>query len=169
MAPCECPGSNVPNLATYLCPSPDSELRHFKEVIICDTLEIPAEKPPKEHITNVTKDVMITDVQIIDVTLGDKVPRKKIAISGVIKLGIEYSALEDEQQVHFFHACIPFQALIGERPCTSTNRGLLPDSFNPDDWILHVCVEHEQYHQLSPRLIKAVLVILVWYAPKPKP
>lgn len=165
----ECVNESKCDLATYQCPPNDTLLNYFTQLVVCQTLEIPSQKPDKEYITNVIKNVVICDADVIDVDLGDNVPRKKLVFSGTIKLGLEYSADEAEQHVHFAHFDIPFQGFMGFRPCDpATNRGLIIDpAFDLDNYNIHVCVEHDQYHQLSPRLIKAFLVILVWLEPKP--
>lgn len=156
------------SLADVQCPPDGSLLNYFQEVILCCDLEIPPQKPDKEHITNVIHNVIVDDVERIDVDLGDGVERFKYAITGTLRIGIEYSALEPEQQVHFAHFDCPFQALIGERPCDpTTNRGLIDDpTFDIDDYNIHVCIEHDQYHQLSHRTIKAVVVLLIWLEEK---
>lgn len=165
--------NNCITLADQLCPPDQSVLNYFTEICICEHLVIPPQKPDKELITNVTKNFCVTDVQVLDVDLGDRNPatetiRKKIAITGTLKLGIEYSADMPEQQVHFAQFDIPFQGIIGYRPCNSTNRGLINDpNFDIDNYNVHVCLEHEQYHQLNAREIKPVVVILIWLELKP--
>lgn len=168
------------NLADELCPT-DPIQHYFTEIILCEDLTIPPQKPDKELITKVTHNFVVNDVEQLSVNLGDRdlsdpanFLRKKVAITGVVKLGIEYSADVPEQEVHFMHFDIPFQAIIGYRPCeTGTplgdfNRGLIDDPlFDIDNYYVHVCLEHEQYHQLSPRDIKAVLVLLIWLELKP--
>lgn len=154
---------DVISLADELCPPEGSDLNRFTEIIICEHLVIPPQKPEKELITNVLKNFVITDAEEIEVDLGDGTIRKKVAVTGVAKIGIEYSADMPEQQVHFAQFDIPFQGIIGYRPCNpDTNRGLMGAAFNLDEWNIHVCLEHEQYHQLSSREIKAVLVLLIW-------
>lgn len=168
------------NLADTLCPT-DPIQNFFTEIIICEDLIVPTPKPDMELITKVTQNFVVNDVEQITVDLGDRaitsLLRQKIAITGDIKLGIEYSADVPEQEVHFMHFDIPFQAIIGQRPCeTGTplgdfNRGLIDPlqypGFDIDNYYVHICLEHEQYHQLSPRIVKAVLVILVWLELKP--
>lgn len=162
------------NLAQQKCPVPDQVLNMFTEIILCPELEIPPQKPDKELITNTLVNVNVHDVEVIEFDLGDGGgTRKKVVVSGKIRLGLEYSAAEPEQQVHFAHFDIPFQGIIGYRPCVpidwtaepvdpTVNRGLLPADFDIDQYHVNVCLEHEQYHQLSPRKIKAVLVLLIW-------
>lgn len=162
------------SLADVLCPT-EPEQNYFTEIMICEHLIIPPQKPDKELITNVIKNFVVEDVEVINVDLGDRDGtatgpiREKVAITGMLKLGIEYSADVPEQEVHFAHWDIPFQGIIGFRPCGAGNRGLI-DPLDPlvgpgwdiDNYNIHVCLEHEQYHQLSPREIKAVLVVLIW-------
>jgi len=168
----DCLNSTV-NLADTLCPT--DPLQHFfAEIIICEDLTVPAPKPDMELITKPTLNIVVEDVEQLIVDLGDRDGtstgplRKKIAVTGTIKLGIEYSADVPEQEVHFMHFDIPFQGIIGYRPCDATNRGLIddyqlaPDIFDIDNYKVHVCLEHQQYHQISPRETKAVLVILIW-------
>ncbi len=161
------------SLAEELCPPNNSELNRFTEVIVCETLVIPPQKPDKELITNVIKNFVVTDIEEITVDLGDNLVHKKVAVTGDILLGIEYSALTEEQEVHFAQFSIPFQGIVGYRPCVSDpadpayNRGLNGAAFDIEDYNVFVCLEHEQYHQLSPREIKAVVVLLIWLQLKP--
>ncbi|PKM90811.1 MAG: hypothetical protein CVU87_01185 [Firmicutes bacterium HGW-Firmicutes-12] len=161
--------NNCISIADHLCPPDQSLLNYFTEICLCDHLVIPSQKPDLELITNVIKNFCATDVQVIDVDLGDRDPateniRQKIALTGTLKLGVEYSADMPEQQVHFAQYNIPFQGIIGYRPCDPlTNRGLIDDpTFDIDDYNVHICLEHEQYHQLNSREIKTVLVVLIW-------
>ena len=170
----DCLNSAV-NLADALCPT-DPIQHYFTEIILCEDLTVPTPKPDMELITKVTHNFVVSDVEQLQVNLGDRdlsnpinFLRKKIAITGTVKLGIEYSADVPEQEVHFMHFDIPFQGIIGYRPCvTGTllgnfNRGLIDESlFDIENYNVHVCLEHEQYHQLSPRVVKAVLVMLIW-------
>lgn len=158
------------SLDDELCPTTTPS--YFAETTICEHLVIPPQKPPKELITNVIKKFVVSDIEVLKVDLGDRDPAKesirvKVVVTGTVSLGIEYSALMDEQEVHYVHFDIPFQAIIGTRPCNPVNRGLIDDpTFDIDKFKLHVCLEHEQYHQLSPRDIKAVMVLLFWLEPK---
>lgn len=155
------------NPCDILCPAEPMQ-HYFTEVMICEHLVIPPQKPDKELITNVLKNFSVCDVEMLTVNLGDRNParefiREKIALTGTLKLGIEYSADVPEQEVHFAQWDIPFQGIIGYRPCDDINRGLIDNPrFDIDNYNIHICLEHEQYHQLSPREIKAVIVILIW-------
>ena len=161
------------NLANEKCPMPDQVVHRFTEIIICEELEIPPQKPPKEHIADTIVNPIVDDIEVIDVDLGDII-RKKVIVSGNANIGIEYSALEAEQQVHFAHFNVPFQGIIGYRPCISDpqdpdfNRGLLLPCFDIDDFDVNVCIEHVQFHQLTERKIKVVLVLLIWLEHKTK-
>lgn len=150
------------NIAEEKCPPNNTLLEYFTEIIICEELVIPPQKPNKEHITNTMTNFVVTNAEEIIKNLGDCILRKEVIVDGVLKLGIEYSALVPDQQVHFVHFDIPFRGLIGKRPCNECNRGLLDECFDLDSYKVNVCLEHEQYHQLDHRTIKAVLVILIW-------
>ncbi|ADL13018.1 DUF3794 domain-containing protein [Acetohalobium arabaticum] len=161
------------SLAQEQCPEEDVLINSFTEVIVCEELEIPPQKPPKEHIADTSVTPIVDDIEVIEVDLGDQEePRKKVVASGNLNIGIEYSALEDEQQIHFAHFGVPFQGIIGLRPCISDpqvdgfNRGLLPACFDLDDFNLNACVEHKQFHQITERKIKVVIVVLLWLEPK---
>lgn len=158
-------GSNLINLATIKCPPNNSFLPFFTEIILCNNLEIPPQKPDIEHITNITLNPIVTDIEVIDVDLGDGVTYKKLVIRGTLEKGLEYSADEPEQQVHFAHFEIPFQGLIGMRPCNPTNRGLLPADFDIENFTINVCIEHEQNHVVDSRHFKEVVVLLIWLEP----
>ena len=154
-------------LATELCPKPDSLINYFTQLIICAELEIPEEKPDIEYLSNEILDVCITQAETLDVDLGDGVDRKKIVFQGDLGLGVEYSADMPEQEVHFAHYNLPFQGFIGERPCTTTNKGLIAAAnFDLDNYYIHYCIEHAQYHQLDCRTLKPVIVLLIWLEPK---
>lgn len=160
------PGCVVPGNE---CPPENTVLNFFTEIVINDNLIIPPEKPPIEHISAVVKDFHIEDVEVLDVTLGGTPPvtGRKVVIAGTLSLGLEYSAAVPAQHVHFAHFNIPFKALITFRPCNTPARGLLPPDFDINDYVIHICVEHEQYHIVNPREIRKVLVVLIWLEPKP--
>lgn len=150
-------------LATELCPAPDSLIEHFTQLIICSELVIPEQKPDIEYLSKEVLDVCLTKVEVIDVDLGDEVKRRKLIFQGSLGVGIEYSANMPEQEVHFAHFSIPFQGFIGERPCTTTNKGLITlADFDLGDYKIHYCIEHAQYHKIDSRKFKPVIVLLIW-------
>lgn len=173
---CNCPTCNTPVNPGNECPpqfstvGPGSRVFTFAEIVINDNLIIPEPKPDVEHITNVTKNFKIEDVEVLDVNLGavplGQVQGRKVIIAGTLFLGVEYSAAVPSQELHFAHFCVPFKVMIKQRPCTTTNRGLLPPNFNINDYNIHICVEHEQYHVVNPRELSKVLVVLIWLEPK---
>lgn len=147
------------------CPPPGSNLPYFTEIVINDNLIIPGPKPDIEMITNVTKNFIIEDVEVLEVDLGD-VQGKKVVIAGTLTLGIEYSAAVPSQEVHFAHFTIPFKVIMVQRPCPGAFRGLIDPAFMLSNWNVRICVEHEQYHIINPREISKVLVVLIWLEPK---
>jgi len=168
---CNCPTCNTPTNPGNQCPTPTSTVFTFAEIIINDNLMIPEQKPDVELITNVIKNFQIEDVEVLDVNLGavppGQVQGRKVVIAGTLFLGVEYSAAVPSQELHFAHYCIPFKALIKQRPCTTTNRGLLPPNFDINNYNIRICIEHEQYHVVNPRELSKVLVVLIWLEPKP--
>ncbi len=159
------------SLAEENCPDPDQVLHRFNEIIICEELEIPEEKPDKERIADTVIKPNVSDLEVIDVDLGDT-ERRKVAAFGDLNIGIEYSALNETQQIHFANFNIPFQGIIGYRPCIDDpedenyNRGLLLDCFDINDFNINTCVEYQQFEQIDERTIKAVVVLLVWLEPQ---
>ncbi|WP_236561083.1 SPOCS domain-containing protein [Pontibacillus sp. HMF3514] len=172
-------------MSTVKCPPDNTTLDYFTQIILCDFLDIPDAKPDIEFITNTLNEIAITKIDVINVDLGDRDPaseniREKVIARGTVRLGIEYSADEAEQNVHFAHFDIPFQGIIGERPCENGgidpntgqpngdgNRGLIDDStFDIDNYDIHVCLEHVQFHEIDSRTIQAVLVLLIWLEEK---
>lgn len=148
------------------CPAPGTLLQYFTQIVINDTLIIPPQKPDVEIIANVTKHFKIIRAEEHIKDLGS-LKGREIIISGILTLGIEYSAAVPSQEVHFAHFDIPFKALIKNRPCNCMNRGLIIDpEFCLDDYDINICVEHEQYHLVSPREIDKVLVVLIWLKKK---
>jgi len=159
------------SLAEENCPDTNQVLHRFNEIILCKELEIPEEKPDKERIADTVIKANVTDLEVIEVDLGDVI-RKKVAAFGKVNLGVEYSALNETQQIHFTNFEIPFQGIIGYRPCIEDpededyNRGLLLDCFDINDFNINVCVEYKQFEQIDERTIKAVVVLLIWLEPK---
>ena len=168
---CNCPTCNTPATPGNQCPTPTSTVATFVEIVINDNLIIPEQKPDVEFITNVIKNFQIDDVEVLDVNLGavppGQVQGRKVIIAGTLFLGVEYSAAVPSQELHFAHYCVPFKALIKQRPCTTTNRGLLPPNFDINDYNIRICVEHEQFHVVNTRELSKVLVVLIWLEPKP--
>lgn len=166
----ECPACNTLVNPGNQCPTPTSTVFTFSEIVINESLIIPASKPNAEHITNVIKDFIVNDIEVLDVNLGavppGQVQGRKVIIGGNLFLGVEYTAAVPSQEEHFAHYYIPFKAIIKQRPCTTTNRGLLPPDFNINNYNIRFCVEHEQFHVVNPREFSGVLVVLIWLQPK---
>lgn len=148
------------------CPLPGTSLHYFTQIVINNILIIPPQKPDVEMITNVTKNFTILRGEERTKDLGS-LKGKEVVVSGILTLGIEYSAAIPSQEVHFAHFDIPFKGLIKYRPCDCTNRGLIVDpNFCLSDYDINICVEHEQHHLVSPREIETVLIILIWLKKK---
>jgi len=149
------------------CPASPTDVFTFTEVVVNGSVVLPAPKPDIEHITNVTTNFDLNDVEVLDVNLGGPAPvtGRKVIVAGTLNLGVEYSAAEPSQEVHYAQFDLPFKAMIKQRPCTM-NRGLLPADFDISAYNIRVCIEHQQYHIISPREISKVIVVLVWLEPK---
>lgn len=162
----DCLNKNIICLGTELCPVPNSTLTYFTQLLICDELELPEQKPDIEYLSKEMINVCLTKIEVINVDLGDGVVRKKIIFQGDLGLGVEYSANMPEQEVHFAHYSLPFQGFIGERPCTVANKGLISlVTFDLSNYNIYYCIEHQQYHQIDDRTFKPVIVLLIWLQP----
>lgn len=149
-----------------LCPAyPDKVAKYFKEIFVSQTFQIPPQKPPKELIVNVDRKIELVDVQTVQVTLpGPPVPDQpnpgnKIFVAGNIYLGIQYSALRDDQKVHFVRFQLPYQTIILD------DCGLLidpTDTIFTNGYVVHVCVEKEIITQIDERTISTELLLLIW-------
>lgn len=152
-----------------LCPSaPDREAKYFKEIFVSETFKIPEQKPPKEQIVNVDRKVTLEDVQTVTVTLPESQDPDgfKIFAAGNIYLGVQYSALREDQKVHFVRFQLPFQCIILD-DCGD----LIPiaDTIYPDNYVVHVCVEKMLYKQIDERTIVFELLLLIWAEEIPQP
>ncbi len=146
-----------------LCPqAPDRVAKYFTEIFVADTVKIPEQKPDKEQIINVGRNITLKDVQTIAVNLPDTpdVDGNKIFVAGSIDVGMQYSADRPEQTVHFAGFQLPFQTIIladcGE---------LIPTDdtiFGPNSYVVHVCVEKIEYQQIDKRTIFFKLLLLIW-------
>lgn len=141
-----------------LCPGPGDVVSYHTQIALNGLLEIPLTKPPKEKIFNTKHEIDITKFTTVTVK---KPPGKKVLVVGVVTVGIEYIAKVPDQKVHYAHWDIPFQALIKNDDGT-----LLDLDFNLNDYIAHVCVEHEEYSQVDERTITKELVLLIWLQPR---
>ncbi|MFA4885546.1 MAG: DUF3794 domain-containing protein [Desulfotomaculaceae bacterium] len=146
------------------CPVDPADVFTFTQIVINDNLVLPEQKPDIEHITNVTTNFIIEDVEVLDINLGGDpaFTGRKVVVAGTLTLGVEYSAATPSQEVHFAHFNIPFKALIKARPCTEDNRGLLPADFDISLYKINICIEHQQFHIVNPRELSKVLVVLIW-------
>lgn len=156
----------VQSSVVELCPAfPDRVAKYFKEVFVSDTVTIPPQKPPKEQIVHIDRKIELIDVQTVTVTLpGPPIPLQpnpgnKIFVAGNVYLGVQYSALSDDQKVHFVRFQVPFQTyILGD--C-----GLLIDPGDPiftNGYVVHVCVEKMLEHQIDDRNITFELLLLIW-------
>lgn len=137
-----------------LCPRPGDEIDYYTQLPLNGIVEIPVNKPPKEQIFNTMHEIDIT--KFITITVK-KPPGKKILTVGKFMIGIEYIAKTEDQKMHFAHFDIPFQALIKNK-----DGSLLPLDFDINQYIVHVCVEYEQYVQIDERTISYEIILLIW-------
>lgn len=123
-------------------------------------LQIPDQKPPKEKVVEVRHRVCVTKVVLVPI-IGGKgcLTGCKVLVNGVLRLGVEYSAAVPEQSLHFAHFDVGFQELILGEPCFQM---IPPHDCDLKKFRLHVCVEHLQVHQLGPRTLEQVSVLLLW-------
>lgn len=80
------------------------------QVVVKETLDIPAPKPDAEKILDVFKTVNVTGVDVIE---------NKVIVRGEILLQIVYVANEPHQPVHHMHQRVPFTTFVdvpGARP-----------------------------------------------------
>lgn len=146
------------NVGDEVCPKPGDVVSYHTQIVLNGVVEIPLNKPPKEKIFNTTHEIDITKFTEIIVK---KPPGKKVLVVGKVMIGIEYIAKVLDQKVHFAHWELPFQALI-----KNDDGSLLDLDFNINDYVVHACVEHEQYDQIDERTIAKELVLLIWLQPK---
>lgn len=137
-----------------LCPRPGDDVSYHIQIPLNGLVEIPLNKPPKEKIFNSTHEIDITKFCTITIK---KPPGKKIIVAGRMMIGIEYISKTVDQKVHFAHWDIPFQALIKNSDGT-----LLPLDFDLVNYVIHVCVEHEEYTQVDERTIAYEIILLIW-------
>lgn len=108
--------------------------------MINERLINPRLKPNAEHITDVIKNFIINDIEVLDVNLEavptGQIQDRKVIIGGNLFLGVEYTAAIRSQEEHFAH------------------------------YNIRICVEHEQHHVVNPRELSEVLVVLIWLEPK---
>lgn len=145
-----------------LCPSaPDRRAKYFTEIFVSGTFTIPPLKPDKDRVINIQHSIELVDVETIDVILpGQTTPAgKKVFVGGNIYLDIQYVSTRVTQTVHFVRFQLPFQAILLD-DCGN----LLPndDTIFPDDYVVHVCVEKINEHQLDERTIFFEALLLVW-------
>ncbi|HAU32376.1 MAG: hypothetical protein XD78_1775 [Desulfotomaculum sp. 46_296] len=145
-----------------LCPvAPGKVAKYFTQILVSDTFTIPEQKPDKEQIINVSRDITLADVQTISVDLPDPgVDGNKIFAAGNVYLGVQYSADRPSQTVHYVRFQLPFQAVI-----VGDCGNLIPSTdtiFGPNSYVVHVCVEKMEYQQIDKRIIFFELLLLVW-------
>lgn len=151
-----------------LCPAfPDKVAKYFKEIFVSGCFTIPPQKPSQESIVNVDRKVELVDVQTVTVEFpagtvlipSQDNPGNKIFVAGNIYLGVQYSALAEDQKVHFVRFQLPFETIILD------DCGLLIDPADPifpNNYVAHVCVEKVLETQVDERNICFELLLLVW-------
>lgn len=144
-----------------LCPAaPDRVAKYFKEIFVSEIFTIPSQKPSKEQIVNVDRKIELLDVQTVEVDLPDPgVDGNKIFVAGNIYLGVQYSALREDQKVHFVRFQLPFQAIILD---DCGNLIDPTDSIFTNGYVVHVCVEKMIPRQIDERTISFELLLLIW-------
>lgn len=155
-----CLDLNCPCDVEERCPAGPEEVAYHTEVIVDGQLKIPDVKPPLENLIEVTHKICIENIRTIPVKLDNGcLTGCKVLVNGKVWLGIEYSADVPEQNVHFAHFEIPFQALITGGPC---HKPIPLWDCNLEKFELHVCVEHIQVHAIDSRNLEKAIVLLLW-------
>jgi len=151
------------NSVVELCPAfPDKVAKFFKEIFASGTFTIPAQKPPKEEIVNIDVQIELVDVETVPVFLSGNTSTtpdgNKIFVAGNIYLGVQYSALRDDQKVHFVRFQLPFETIL------LSDCGELIDSADlAKGYVVHVCLEKGPLHtQIDPRTINFELLLMIW-------
>lgn len=152
----QCPGSNV--ICDEYCPKSGDVVSYHTQIQLNGLLEIPLNKPDAKDIFNAIHEIDCTKYTTVTVK---KPPGKKVLVVGKVMVGIEYIADVPDQKVHFAHWELPFQALV-----KNDDGSLLDLNFNLNDYVVHICVEHEQYELVDERSISKELVLLVWLQEK---
>ncbi|WP_418789907.1 SPOCS domain-containing protein [Phosphitispora sp. TUW77] len=155
------------NIGFGYCPRPHDHVSYYSQVVLNGHCEIPEPKPDcetlidKYHSIEILKSETIDAIQYLDC---HRVQGKKVVITGNFKLGIEYSANEPSQKVHYFECIIPFSAFI--LPCIDNQEFLFPQDFVLDEYVVHVCMEDLQLDRISDRLFNKVIVLMIWLQQK---
>lgn len=145
------------------CPGPGDYVAYYTQEALNGFCVIPEPKPDAEKLVSAHCSVKINDIRVVDVTDfkdGHRVQGRKLIVSGIFRLGIEYSADTPLQKVHFFHCDIPFNTIILR--CVDGKEYPLPQDFCLDNYVVHVCLEHLQVEQVSARSFRKAVVLMIW-------
>lgn len=112
------------------------------ETIVDGTLTVPAQKPDIERILRFDPTCRITHWEEVRPQ-----GRRKIVVSGIVEIGVEYVAQLPDQSVHFAHFLAPFHTFF-----------LCRDQV--DD--VRCEVEYSHYELLDPRTISKLVLLHVW-------
>lgn len=158
-----------------LCPAaPDRKAKYFKEIFVSDCFQIPTQKPNAEQIITVSRTFTLEDVETIKVELPPHDPccpclqivGNKIFITGNVYLGLQYTALVPEQNVHFARFQLPFETFIVQ---DCGNLIPLDDPIFTNGYVVHICVERMKKELINERTVCVDLLLLVWIEELPQP
>lgn len=114
------------------------------QLIISGALPVPCEKPDIETVLRMLPVCRVTNWQPVQTADG-----RKVVVTGVAEIGIEYVAAVPDQPLHFAHFTMPFHTFfLCEKEITE----------------VHCEVEFTHHELLNPRCISKVVLLAVWGA-----
>jgi hypothetical protein len=109
------------------------------QLIVNGALTIPCEKPDVEAVLRFMPNCRVTNWQSVQTADG-----RKIVVTGVVEIGVEYVANLPDQPMHFAHFVVPFHTFF---LCDRAIKDVLCE------------VEFKHHELLSPRCISKVVLL----------
>lgn len=123
---------------SYPCPP---RAKCGNQVIVNGQLEVPDCKPDIEAVLRFKPVCRVTDWQCVHTVEG-----RKIVVTGVVEIGVEYVAILPDQPMHFVHFVVPFHTFfLCPRPLQA----------------IRCEVEFKHCELLNPRTISKVILLNV--------
>lgn len=145
-------------------PTPFDQIYSSAQISLSPPVSLSCEAPPCEKIMDYTHTIQIKQTRTIDsveIINGEPVKGKKVVITGVIQLKLEYISCQDSsQKIYFSEWELPFNSLMLQS--SYHNQQLFPDEFDLRNFMVYICLDYLKISKSTEHLFETTVSLFIW-------
>lgn len=135
-----------------------------KQITLANAVSLTSQAPPCEKVLSNTHSLRIQHAKTIDsveIIDGKPLKGKKLIVTGIIHIKIEYISCQDSsQKAYFYHWEQPFNAVLLPSPCD--NNELFSMDFNLNHFMVYAYLEYLQIFCKTEYTLDTTIALGIW-------